>query len=645
MAFSLSGSIITQSGGSSSSRDTPQGIINAGYGTLTATRTITIGNYHLQIDGFYEDTGWTYIFPSGRRMIAGATCNWVSGYKTGTTYFGGASFNIAAVGSSDVAIANAGATLYWYGVTIDNKTYPATNSRMVMNTLNSASEVVLTMKNPSYLVNNIGNIALFELDYFTLFIRHGVNVGRLDKFLHVSTSTNNIYNNVYAQDIIYNNYQPVSTTNDSVNFFSTAGTRNLVLNNPLLDTTKLRIYRNNEVIRINEDLNIEVNTNLTQKDGVDIHAFTQDGTYQFPLASSTDTDGKVTARLLNVWRGNGNTASAYNVPSTIVDRRAVTVVFAKYGMEYLTADYNDVIGNGAFSISVFRASDTNVTETNEATVDAYTSLDDLKKVYDFFYSKKIAAANIEIPTIDSLICSIVNMVTDFANVNVDVNDQATASDISRTTGTITAVANNGGKARLTAAAHGFVSGQIVLVAGTTSYNGYKVVTVVDTNTFDITDNYVATETGSWQKDVATIKATTLVGDSDRPTIKSNGLIRTINSAGITAGLVDSQGDSFLTFTHNWELYSSLTDRNASTNLVASGTTNDNYRFDFLSGTTYYLWVDGIKREVTPIQSGSTAVDLTIAGLFVGLQSSVDSIESKADTLITDTAIINNNTQH
>ena len=397
----LSGAIITQSGGSLSSRGTPQDIIDAGYGTLTGAKTITMGNYHLIVNGFYEDTGWTYIFSSGRRMIAGSSCNWVSGKSTNGQYYDGAIFNIYSVsGSSDVNISQTDATLFWYGVIIDNKSL---QSRLRMNPLNATSEVVLTLKNPSYLTNNVGDIALFELSHYTAFIRHGANVGRLDKFLHVSPISNSIYNNTYAQDIIYNLYQPISETGQSINFYSITGTRDLVLNNPILDTDKLWIYRNGEVIRINEDLEISVSSNSSQLNGIDIHVFTQDGSYQFPLSSVTDTDGEVTARLLDIWRGNGNEVSAYNIPSTIVDRRAVKIVFARYDINYKTTDYNDVIGNGVFPVTVFRAEDINISESDKTVVDSYTKIDNLDNLYDRAKSWKVDAANIEHPTLDSLL--------------------------------------------------------------------------------------------------------------------------------------------------------------------------------------------------------------------------------------------------
>ena len=399
MAFALLGPTVTQTGGTDATRDTPQGIIDAGFGTLTSTRTITMGNYHLLIDGFYEDTGWTYVFQTGKRMVAGGSCNWVSGYKTNDTYFGGATFNIAAVGSSDVAIANAGATLYWYDVTIDNKTYPTPNSRIRMNALNASSELVLTMKNPSYLFNNIGDIALFELKYYTAFIRHGAGLGGIDKFLHVSETTNSLYNNAFTGDIVYDQYQPVSLIDDPVHFYSIIGTKSLVLNNPTLNTDRLRIYNNGEVIRINQDLDIELSSNLTDKSGINVYAFTQDGSYQFPLTSVTDYDGKVVSRLLDVWSGSGNSNANYNVPNTISDKRAIVIAFAKYGLEYLTSTFDDVIGNGVFDVKVFRSSDTNITETDKTIVDAYTSLEPLDNINDRARSWKFDPANVEVPTI------------------------------------------------------------------------------------------------------------------------------------------------------------------------------------------------------------------------------------------------------
>ncbi len=65
-------------------------------------------------------------------------------------------------------------------------------------------------------------------------------------------------------------------------------------------------------------------------------------------------------------------------------------------------------------------------------------------------------------------------------------------------GTITAFADGGsGQVTVTDATHGLSENDRVTISGTTNYNGTFKVTNVTTNTFEITDTWVATDTGSW----------------------------------------------------------------------------------------------------------------------------------------------------
>jgi len=66
-------------------------------------------------------------------------------------------------------------------------------------------------------------------------------------------------------------------------------------------------------------------------------------------------------------------------------------------------------------------------------------------------------------------------------------------------GNITAVADaGGGQLTISSTAHGLVAGNKVTVRGTTSYNGSELVVANPTaDTFEITDTFVASETGSW----------------------------------------------------------------------------------------------------------------------------------------------------
>lgn len=70
-----------------------------------------------------------------------------------------------------------------------------------------------------------------------------------------------------------------------------------------------------------------------------------------------------------------------------------------------------------------------------------------------------------------------------------------------TTNTITGVTDQGGgTVRITTGnAHGLSTNDEVFITNTTSYNGFYVITVIDSTNFDITATYVASETGNWQE--------------------------------------------------------------------------------------------------------------------------------------------------
>lgn len=95
---------------------------------------------------------------------------------------------------------------------------------------------------------------------------------------------------------------------------------------------------------------------------------------------------------------------------------------------------------------------------------------------------------------------------------------------------------------------------------------------------------------------------------------------TLNGTTLNGGIVDSNGDSFITFTARWEVYATESDRNASINPLGIGTENEVFRFNFSAGTTYFLWVDGTKQQVTPVNSGLTVFDLSTPALLVGVNN-------------------------
>ena len=80
-----------------------------------------------------------------------------------------------------------------------------------------------------------------------------------------------------------------------------------------------------------------------------------------------------------------------------------------------------------------------------------------------------------------------------SNDNLDVREDNTAAPSRATSGDITAFADaGGGQVTVTSAAHGIpMDGRQITITGTTSYDGTFAVTNITTNTFEITDTWVA----------------------------------------------------------------------------------------------------------------------------------------------------------
>ena len=63
-----------------------------------------------------------------------------------------------------------------------------------------------------------------------------------------------------------------------------------------------------------------------------------------------------------------------------------------------------------------------------------------------------------------------------------------------------------GKITVADTGHGLATGDVVLVAGTTDYNGYKEVTYVDANNFTFAGTYTSAQTGTWTQRQVTVAA-------------------------------------------------------------------------------------------------------------------------------------------
>lgn len=119
-------------------------------------------------------------------------------------------------------------------------------------------------------------------------------------------------------------------------------------------------------------------------------------------------------------------------------------------------------------------------------------------------------------------------------------------------------------------------------------------------------------------------------------IITTGVVSAINGNVKTGGIIDSNGDSFLSFESidNWVVYASESDRDANTNALGSGSGVEVYRFNYSGGVTYYLRLttgtDTIFKSVTPSSSGETLVSLGTSALLGNINASIQESSQLAE---------------
>lgn len=136
---------------------------------------------------------------------------------------------------------------------------------------------------------------------------------------------------------------------------------------------------------------------------------------------------------------------------------------------------------------------------------------------------------------------------------------------------------------------------------------------------DATATSVFTLSGS----TLTIHADTFTGD-----LTTTGTVTLSNGAAVVGTIIDSNADSSISFSgvDSWKVYSSESNRNSDTSELGTGTGTENYRFNFSNGVEYYLRLtvsgETIFKQVTPLQSGNTEVQLNTTALLLSLNSSI-----------------------
>ncbi|MDB4180787.1 hypothetical protein N9611_00880 [Flavobacteriaceae bacterium] len=128
------------------------------------------------------------------------------------------------------------------------------------------------------------------------------------------------------------------------------------------------------------------------------------------------------------------------------DQAAGSNIFTQYSDFILTGiDYNHKLVTGVKSLQngrideiILSQTDSNVTESTKATVDAYTSINNLDQLYDRAKSWKVTTANIEYPTIATLLVSVNGVELDLGSQNLVLDATATTPfAVDKITNTIT----------------------------------------------------------------------------------------------------------------------------------------------------------------------------------------------------------------
>jgi hypothetical protein len=148
-------------------------------------------------------------------------------------------------------------------------------------------------------------------------------------------------------------------------------------------------------------------------------------------------------------------------------------------------------------------------------------------------------------------------------------------------------------------------------------------TELDFGTYDVVFDSSATNFYSVSGNTVTLKLGSFTGS-----LKTTGTVTT-NGVNVTGGVIDSNGDSFVVERNGsaFSLFSSVADRLANANHVASNVTR--HRFNFTTPQTLYVRLEsnGLFTSIT-IKQGENEFDLGTAGSIAQLESKIDEVIQK-----------------
>jgi hypothetical protein len=498
MAYTISGSIITQSGQTSSTRDTPATLSTwAAANGLSANvfltgRQLTIqGNYRLHINGFYDDTGYVNNIASGSRIRFGDSCDWLSGEQVHQSSSNVSGFQgISVKGAKwicnswtvdeSINLGNAG-KLRWYGVDI-----------------NSDRNIAIGSDTRSDLIFSGTSLDAQFFDCF--FVPRGnhrltgnANVKATGCFFGFGP----FYFNGDLQGFINNTIGSYVTNEVRCNIDNGRTMKGATLKFPLTTTNWVLNLGATTDIRTYQDLGLPSTLNYAGVVGYQGGIVNLTRSFSLPIVKAESPTTAITTATLYrqelgllvsypsaslpatmlayTWKWT-NSDFSFRVAQVTEDRRSCNYFIVDYARSIVTGQID--VSNGPFTGKAFMPIDSSITQSNQTTVAAYTSCETPQKAYDL---SKLWMVNNYAGQTEPSISRTGNTIATTKNVVIDPTASAAYSE-NATTITLKATAFAGS---ITAPSVSLVNGASVsdnvIIIGNLVYNTNTDIVVTLTN--------------------------------------------------------------------------------------------------------------------------------------------------------------------
>ena len=400
MAFSLSGSVITQTG-----TETPAGLVTAGFATYVganALKVIELSNNHkLKIDGAFDDSGWTILYPSGSYFILGSNGVWKSGKDISDSHLDGAKHILENTGLSWSVNSQieTGGRLEWFGTQVICK--GAGFLQFIDNTASSQSHIIknvtLDLSGTTYFWM-LGDLKVTSDSYIIL---NRVNLslkgsGSFPSLRYWTAATSSADASILPDDAL--NPAAVTLNNINANFddasiqklaLSNHGTKTVTytLKNPAISESAFIMTSNARVntvttLKFENTFDVNVKDLLSGSNISSAKVILLNGSTQRALGV-TNAVGDYSVDIETYSKTADTGASAVNISTitpTINNRINTSIRVISFNHNYSTFLSSSVVGVRAYNFNL--SPDLNITQVNKTTVDAYTEIETAQKLYD-----------------------------------------------------------------------------------------------------------------------------------------------------------------------------------------------------------------------------------------------------------------------